>query len=269
MKFNNITIVTSIFIDSDIRFTYFEETIRSFYKNCIYSNKFVHNLIDDRSSIEFKGRIFKLCSEFGINIIEEMPQTRQYFSDTMRILVDSVETDYYLYLEPDYHFYLPYNFIEPILKLYELRPELHQVYLRHGIHNNRGKSEFIPLVKTDDNILITPDGTHLTGIPIDNQNTGWVGKGTSHETFSTNPSIFNTHVMLEYLKLDFNSRTPGDLETYLWKLWEYKKEVGYLNGQSFCYHIGKYGGLNNNKLYAALEPGDIKYEHIYSKKYIV
>jgi hypothetical protein len=262
-----ITVVTPIYINTDDRLRYFRETIESFYEHLEYDQDIIHNLVNDRSDDKYTEDIQEICEDYNINIIHTMPSNREYFSDVIKILLSSVDTEYYLYLEPDYHFYLNYDYITPILKLYEIRPELHQVYLRHGIHNNKGRSAFKKLYMRDDK-LITPDNTILNRHVIDDNNVGWTGKGTEHETFSTNPSIFKLSTVLPYFSQNLNFKTPGTFETHWWREWENKKEVGYLNGQSFCYHIGKLGGLNNNKLYAALEINDIDYESVYSNKFV-
>jgi hypothetical protein len=118
-----------------------------------------------------------------------------------------------------------------------------------------------PFVRLDAVHLVTHDRTVLTRFRIDPHNTGWVGRGTVHETFSLMPSLFRTEQMREALGNQCVGGGPAEFERHFATLWEYKKLVGYLNGQAFCYHIGAAGKAGPG---GYLGVGDQRYEDAWS-----
>lgn len=250
-----ITVVTPVYFNVPERWDYFETTIDSFYRCCEYQGEIIHNLVDDRSPL-FDQRLVSFCEERGFNLIKRIdPEQRKGFFEVVQTLVMSVQTEYFIYLEPDHFFYLPYDFVTPVIKLYRLVPNLHQVYLRAPLTYDpfRLVGEF----------LVTYDQSKLVRVRIDQENTGWIGRGRNHESFSFMPSVFHTATLRQYIENRFIPGNPADVEIFLAREWEFRHVVGYLNAQAFCYHIGKAGKRGPG---GCLEVGDKKFEQVWSRK---
>ena len=203
-----------------------------------------------------QSELAEYCRQRGINYIGRVAErTRRGFYDAYKMLVDSVRTETFLYLEPDHHFFLPYDFVSPVNGLFDRLPDLNQVYLR------------CPLVYEQPvfvrGCLIRFDGTWLSKVPIDRDNCGWVGRRHTHESFSLAPSICRTRRVREELERAFVPGGVGRFEGRLERRWRGRSLSGYLNSQGFCYHIGKDGKVGPGR-YLAI--GDVRYEAIWGRK---
>jgi len=251
-----VTVLTPVYLNVPERIEYLETTLESFYRCSFFPGKLIHNLVDDRSPLGADDLV-RICRQYKIECIARMEEAkRRSFFDVFTTLLDSVETEFMLYLEPDHYFFQPYDFITPAVALLKQLPELHQVYLR------------VPLVyrsfeRVDPLRLRTPNGTVLERVVIDPHNTGWVGKGIGYESFSLMPSLFRTEHLRSAVRDQFVSGGPAELEMHFAKLWERQKLVGYLNGQAFCYHIGAAGKQGPG---GYLQVGDLSYEASWSKR---
>src|SRR5262245_42428907 len=106
-----ITILTPVYLDRPERLEYLHTTLTSFYQCCQYSGPYLHLLVDDRSPM-CAGELTALCKQFNIQFLGKTdPTKRQGFFEVYRWLVSSVETEFFLYLEPDHYFYLPCDFL--------------------------------------------------------------------------------------------------------------------------------------------------------------
>ena len=251
----SITILTPVHINAAERWNYLEQTFESFYRCNQSPVNIIHNMVDDRSPMRSED-LPGFCRQHKINLLKQFRdgEHRGYF-DVFKTLVDSVQTEQFIYLEPDHYFYLAADFIGPALKMHAMLPDLHQVYLR------------APLVhqpfRRDGNQLITHDGSRLHRIRIDKENTGWIGSGRTHESFSFMPSVFNTAIMKKLLADSFIPGGPSAVEDHFAALWAHKALVGYLNGQAFCYHIG---AVAKSAPGGYLSIGDTAYEKAWSSK---
>lgn len=252
-----ITVLTSVHINCPERWDYLVTTVESFKKCNLSKVRIIHKLIDDKSP-QYFNEIPNFCKQYNIEMLGRVaPENHPGFLETFKRLVSSATTEYILYLEPDHYFYLPYNFITPIIHLYELLPELHQVYLRAPLVYR----QFVLL----GNMLQTTRKTMLHKVVIDNENSGWVGKGRGHESFSLMPSIFRRQTLLNCINGLNIKGGPSKLERHMSQSWKWQKLVGYLNGQAFCYHIGASGKSGRGNY---LKIGDKNYENVWSQKII-
>ncbi len=251
-----VSVLTPVYLNVPERIRYLEQTLDSFYKNNFFPGRVVHYIVDDRSPIGGE-ELDKLVSKYGLIHLGRIdPASRKSFHDVYLKLIQAVETEFFVYLEPDHYFYFPYDFITPALTLYRLERELHQVYFRAPLNYARFR-------RLSDSELCSTDGTILRRVPIDNENTGWVGIGTNHETFSLMPSLLKTNIMLPLVESTFVEGGPRELEMRYATMWDRQKLVGYINGQAFCYHIGAAGKEGpGNYLMAP----DLKYEQIWRQK---
>ena len=253
---NAITVLTPVYINTPERFNYFQTAIESFKACCLFSGRIYHHVIDDGSPL-CSAEIVEYCSKSNLTFLGRIERdSRRGFFEILQKLYASVKTRYCVYLEPDHYFYLPYDFITPITRLYEIVPDLHQVYLRAPLEYRQFflKDEF----------LITHDKTILFRIRIDEQNTGWVGRGRNHESFSFMPGVFKTETIAEYFLNSFiPGDRPSDIEPTLARHWAFRHITGYLNAQAFCYHIGAAGSEGQG---GYLKLPDSRYESVWSNK---
>ena len=250
-----VTVLTPVYFNVPERWTYFVATVSSFYKCSQYSGPLIHKLIDDRSPL-CQSELREFCGKYGFELLGRMEEeNRRGFSDVFRRLIDSVETEYFIYLEPDHYFYLPYDFISPAIQAFSYIKGLHQLFFRAPLEYTRFTQE--------EEGLQTHDNTFLERMVLDEENTAWYGVGKNHETFSLMPSLFRKDIMESYLVDDFVSSTPRDLELEVASRWDSNKTVAYLNGQAFCYHIG---GAGKQGPGGFLQIGDKVYEETWSKK---
>jgi len=256
-----MTVLTSVYIDRPERWDYLVLTLGSFYRCCRYPGVLHHVLVDDRST-SMTGELATLCSAFGIRKLGQVKaDQRQGFAEVYRWLLSAVDTEFFIYLEPDHYFYLPMDFLSPIIRLFALEPELVGVYLRAPMTTSR----FQKYSDCVGEALMTYDGTLLRRRVIDPHNTGWIGRGHQHEGFSLMPTVWRTAPMREYFQgqgHDIQAETPYDLEMAVDQDWHRRRLTGYLNAQAFCYHIGAKGGLGGGHTHA----GDLDYEAVWSPK---
>jgi hypothetical protein len=249
-----ITILTSVYFNDPQRWTYFEQTISSFYATCKFNGRIYHYIIDNQSPL-YKKELADFCKAKGfIYLGSTDPNTYRGYYDCYKALVDKVETDHFIFLEGDHYFFNPYDFITPSLQLFQKMPELLQLHLRGPLVYEQPT----PLAGG----LITHDGSKLHGVPIDEHNTGWVGRGHTHDSFSTGPGILSTQKVRALLDAGFIPGTPWDFEEHLERKCR-GSLIGYLNAQAFCYHIGAAGKLGTGN-YLAI--GDQAYEEVWSRK---
>lgn len=252
---SELTVITPVYVNVPERWEFFRRTIESFQKCCLFKGTVHHYVLDDRSPL-CEGEIRALCSTHGLRYLGRTEEgTRRGFYDVIKTLLDSVTTEFVMYLEGDHYFYLPYDFVTPAITLHGLLPDLHQLFLRAPI-------TYDPFLLVDD-ALITYDKSRLFRVKIDDENTGWVGTGENHESFSMMPSVFKTEVLRRYFSRGFIPGLPWQIELVLAQEWQHKKLVGYLNAQAFCYHIGGAGKVGTGGF---LEVGDSRYEAVWSKK---
>jgi hypothetical protein len=256
MLSDKITIVTSVYINIPIRFDYFKGTIDSFYECNLFPDKIKHLIWDDRSPI-YTENIKEFCDDVSfLTYAGRSDSGRGSFYRVFKDLISLVDTPYVMYLEPDHHFYNKYDFITPIINGLKEIKDLTQVYLRTPLLRTR------PLPQGD--ILKTDDLTLLSRHIIDDENTMWIGRGRNHESFSLMPSIFNTRILQEELtQVNIPVGGPYELEVQMESRWRDKQLVGYLNYQSFCYHVGKEGKTGSGGF---LSVGDLEYENIWGSK---
>jgi hypothetical protein len=257
-----ITILTPVYLDRPERLDYLQTTLQSFYQNCQYPGPFLHYLVDDRSPLLVK-ELMAICQHYQIRQLGRTdPETRRGFFEVYRWLLATVETDYFLYLEPDHYFYLPGDFLSPMLKLFEQVPELVGVYLRAPMSYERFR-----LISTGSKQqLVTLDDNLLDRHVIDDQHTGWLGRGHQHEGFTLMPTLWRTQPIKEYflnegfwLQVD----NPYELEFQVDHDWfRSPRLMGYLNAQAFCYHIGQTGGMGGGHTH----PRNERYEAIWQSK---
>ena len=257
----SITVVTPVYLDRPERWDYLVATMRSFYRCCRYPGPLVHRLVDDRSP-QFTSELRGLCAAFGIEIVGRVESDgRRGFFDAYRRLLASVATQYFLYLEPDHYFYLPADFLSPMLRLFTLEPELVGVYLRAPMTTQRFRLEALD----GGEVLMTFDRARLRRVVIDPENTGWVGRGYQHEGFSLMPTLWRTEPLHAYFLKDsrwIDAANPYELELAVDSDWNRTRLTGYLNAQAFCYHIGAVGGMGGGHT----GPGDLQYEQVWSSK---
>lgn len=255
---DEITILTPLYLNCVERWNYFMQTMESFYRCNLFPLPVRHHVVDDRSP-EYREEIEAYCRWRGLTLVARIDgERRRGYFDTFATLVNSVETPYFLYLEPDHYFYLPCDFLSPVLRLFRRVPQLYQVYLRAPLYYEGFK-------RADENTLVTSDGSVMQRVPLDPENTGWVGVGHTHESFSFMPSVFSTALLRTYLAGRYLEGTPAEVEWRLAKEWEGRCPVGYLNGQAFCYHIGAAG---KSGFGGYLVPPDRRYEAVWSVKHL-
>lgn len=259
---NAITVLTPVYLDRPERWDYLNTTLRSFYACCQFPGHLLHLLADDRSPL-FVEQLGSFCNEYEIQLLGRIdPAKRRGFFEVYRWLLSSVETEYFLYLEPDHYFYLPGDFLSPMLQLLRMVPDLVGVYLRAPMTYNRFQLER----KDGDEKLITFDGNVLTRLKIDSENTGWLGRGHQHEGFSLMPTLWRTKPMKDYfLRAGFwlDVANPYELEYYVDHDWfRNPRLMAYLNAQAFCYHIGQTGGMGGGHT----APNDKRYEEVWGSK---
>ncbi|MFO0811982.1 MAG: hypothetical protein U0796_02120 [Gemmatales bacterium] len=253
-----ITILTPVYLDRPERLAYLQTTLRSFYQCCQYPGPFSHYLVDDRSPF-FAKELRELCEQYDIRHLGRTdPKTRRGFFEVFRWLLSTVKTEFFLYLEPDHYFYLPGDFLSPILKLFAQVPDLVGVYLRAPMTLERFK-----LVGEQ---LITMDNNQLDRHTIDEANTGWLGRGYQHEGFSLMPTLWRTQPLQEYFLREgfwLDVPTPYELEFQVDHDWfRHPRLMGYLNAQAFSYHIGQTGGMGGGHTF----PRNTQYEEVWSSK---
>lgn len=257
-----ITVLTPVYLDRPERWEYLVTTLRSFYRCCQYPGPLLHFLADDRSPM-FTQELVGLCAAFDVKIIGRIDaKKRRGFFDVYRWLISSVQTEYFLYLEPDHYFYLPCDFLSPMIKLFQMEPELVGVYLRAPMTYDR----FQLMGEGKDQRLVTYDGARLYRRTIDAENTGWLGRGYQHEGFSLMPTLWRTKPMQEYFLKQgvwLDVANPYELEFAVDHDWNRDRRLmAYLNAQAFCYHIGRKGGMGGGHTH----PDDQRYEEVWSKK---
>lgn len=257
-----ITILTPVYLDRPERWEYLVTTFRSFYRCCHYPGQLIHHVVDDRSPL-FTKELVGFCAAFDAEILGSVvADQRRGFFEAYRWLLSSVHTEFFLYLEPDHYFYLPCDFISPILKLFRMEPELVGVYLRAPMTYDRFRLEG----DGKDQRLVTYDGARLTRRTIDAENTGWLGRGYQHEGFSLMPTLWRTKPLRDYfLKEGFwlDVQNPYELEFAVDHDWNRNRRLmAYLNAQAFCYHIGRKGGMGGGHTH----PEDKHYEEVWRNK---
>ncbi|MBF0125784.1 MAG: glycosyltransferase, partial [Magnetococcales bacterium] len=228
-----VTVLTPVYLNCPERMRYFEQSMETFYRCNRYSGPVIHHLVDDRSPMG-QELIQRLCQRYGMRLLGTMNEsTRRGFFDVFQTLVESVTTDTFLYLEPDHWFYLEADFIAPALRLFKLVPDLCQVYFR-GCGSTRFRA-------IDPHTRVTHHGTLLHHVYIDQENSGWIGRGRFCETFSLMPSLFSTGMVRMTIAGQFIPGGPASLEDTIAAAWQYRAMVAYLNNQAFCYHVGAAG----------------------------
>jgi hypothetical protein len=256
-----ITVLTPVYLNRPERLEYLLWTLGSFYRCCRYPGELRHVLIDDRSP-EMTAELSRLCMAFGIRALDPIRcDTRRGYFDAYRSLLAAVDTRFFLFLEPDHYFFARGDFLTPVLRLFAAQPDLLGVYLRAPMTYQQFRRATGP----DGDVLVTYDGSRLCRVPIDAQNTGWVGRGQQHEGFSLMPTVWRTTHMREYFLRDgfwLDVATPHDLEQVVDRDWAGTRLTGYLNAQAFCYHIGALGGMGGGHT----RPGDERYERVWSAK---
>lgn len=250
-----LTVLTPVYINVPERWHYFTRTIESFYSCCQFKGDIIHYVFDDRSPLHGED-IKKYCGEHNLKFLGRSDENeRRGFFDVFQKLVSEAKTEHCLYLEPDHYFYLPYDFITPVIKLYRIIPDLYQVYLRAPL-------EYVKFRLAEDR-LVTTDRSVLLRVRIDEENTGWIGQGRIHESFSFMPSVFRSSVLQRCLAGRFIPGGPAEVELTLAHEWQNRRLVGYLNAQAFCYHIGAAGKHGPG---GYLQEGDRLYESVWSQK---
>jgi hypothetical protein len=255
-----VTVLTPVYLDRPERLDYLNTTFGSFYRCCRYPGILLHHLVDDRSPL-YSTELNRVCLTFGVNQLPpiEASSRRGYFEAYSRLLA-SVATPFFLFLEPDHYFYMQRDFLSPMLRLFDMAPDLVGLYLRAPLTYERFQVES----HRGERVLTTYDGALLRRVPIDSENTGWLGRGLKHEGFTLMPTLWRTKPMRDYFfRTGFwiDANTPLDLELAVDRDWKGTRITGYLNAQAFCYHIGAIGGLSGGYL----SPGDTRYEHVWSK----
>lgn len=257
-----ITILTPVYLDRNERWEYLQTTLQSFYRCCKYPGPLIHHLADDRSPL-FIDQLPQCCDIYHIKLLGRIdPERRRGFFDVYRWLLSSVETEFFLYLEPDHYFYMAGDFLSPMLRLFELEPELVGTYLRAPMTYKRFQQTDIE----GQRYLTTFDGNRLEPRAIDMENTGWIGKGHQHEGFSLMPTLWRTRPMKQYFLEErkwLDVANPYELEYFVDHDWyRQPRLMAYLNAQAFCYHIGQTGGMGGGHT----SPGNVRYEQIWSSK---
>jgi len=257
-----LTVLTPVYLDRTERWDYLQTTLRSFYGCCLYPGQLIHHLVDDRSPL-FVDELKLCCGQYGIRLLGHIdPTKRQGFFEVYRWLLSSVETEFFLYLEPDHYFYLPGDFLSPMLKLFQMEPDLVGIYLRAPMTYQRFQMQGEGISQR----LITFDRNELSRRIIDSENTGWLGCGHQHEGFSLMPTLWRTRYMKEYfLKEGFwlDVANPYELEYFVDHDWfRQPRLMAYLNAQALCYHIGQKGGMGGGHTH----PEDKRYEEVWKGK---
>lgn len=258
----SITVLTPVYLDRPERWHYLTSTMESFYACCQYPGEIKHHLADDRSPL-MVDQLDQLCQTYRIHHLGRIdPTTRRGFFEVYQRLLASVQTEFFLYLEPDHYFYLAGDFLSPMVRLFQLVPELVGVYLRAPMTYERFAMQGVG----EEQRLLTFDRNLLYRHVIDEANTGWLGRGHQHEGFSLMPTMWRTQPMHDYfLRKGFwlDVANPYELEYYVDHDWfRNPRLMAYLNAQAFCYHIGQKGGMGGGHTH----PRDKRYETIWSSK---
>jgi len=203
-----ITVYTTTLINNNLRLQWFKETLRRFYL-CAggLEGLFKHVLIDD-SPYPYAQEVAESCSQYPIQThLDFCRRNGVYYAGIWSRILETCETDLFMFLVDDIFFIQNQNFIAPAIRAFDQHKDLYKIQLqcafsswtKAGGSPVYGAKRFYEIKKS---FVQTIEGTRLYRHPIDAENTLWKTKLGEHrgvcERFSLNPSVLRRDIVRQY-----------------------------------------------------------------------
>ena len=203
-----ITVYTTTRIDSELRVKWFKETLYRFYSCTVgLEGLFRHILIDDSPS-PYAAIVEEICAPYPIEMHMDFSRRhRVYYAGIWRHILETCETDLFMFLLDDIFFIQKQDFITPAIKAFEQHNDLYKIQLQ-CLFSSWTKAGGSPIYgarrfyQIEEGFVQAIEGTRLYRHPIDAENTLWKTKLGEYrgvaEKFSLNPSILRKDILRRY-----------------------------------------------------------------------